>query len=550
MLIFNFLWYTEFTYLINNKSMNCLLYARVSTDKQAQKELSIPAQTAAMKEYARKKGWKTVGYFIDEGESAKTANRPQLKKLIQHCKENKGIDIVLVHKIDRLARNLVDYATIKAILKQKGIRLVSVSEPFDDNPVGNLLENIIASISEWYSANLGEEIKKANFAKLKRGEWPHKPPFGYKSVKGENGRVKHVPDPKSASFVRQSFELFSTGNYSLKTLSEEMRTRGLKTRYGRSYSQESIKKLLTRRFYIGRLEWQGKEYEGKQEPIVPKELFYRVQEVLRKRGADTGEKGKLKFLLRGIACCRACGQKLTGEIHPRGSYYRCLPNMYKRKCSQPYVPVKLLNSQLEALYERLQPPKKLLQLLKAEMEEIAKRREKIAKKEIGALKRKADDLENKQLKLLDEMLGGKIERGIYEKMEKRYAQEKKEAEARLSQLEVDYKDPLDFLDKCIVVASMLSFLHQKFTFEQRKNLLKAIFERIYVQNRAIVDVKLNPPFSILFKKDIEKVFKDHPSGGTKEDIFEQIVSFTLSEQYMAIKGLVESLIDQDPVNVA
>ncbi len=97
--------------------MNCLLYARVSTDKQAQKDLSIPAQIAAMREYARKNGWKVIGHFIDEGESAKTANRPELKRLIQHCRENKDIDMVLIHKIDRLARNLIDYATIKAILK-------------------------------------------------------------------------------------------------------------------------------------------------------------------------------------------------------------------------------------------------------------------------------------------------------------------------------------------------------------------------------------------------------------------------------------------------
>jgi len=126
--------------------MNCLLYARVSTDKQAQKDLSIPAQISAMRDYAKKNEWKGIDNFIDEGESAKTADRPELKRLIQHCKENKEVDIILVHKIDRLARYLIDFATIKAILKQKGIRLVSVSEPFEDNPVGHLLENIIASI--------------------------------------------------------------------------------------------------------------------------------------------------------------------------------------------------------------------------------------------------------------------------------------------------------------------------------------------------------------------------------------------------------------------
>lgn len=140
--------------------MNCFLYARISTDKQAQKELSIPAQLEAMKEYAKRQGWKVVDYFVDEGQSARTANRPELEKLLKYCKEKKNVDIVLVDKVDRLARNLVGYATTKAILKQKGIELVSADEPFEDNPVGNLLENIIVSITEQYTANLGKEVKE------------------------------------------------------------------------------------------------------------------------------------------------------------------------------------------------------------------------------------------------------------------------------------------------------------------------------------------------------------------------------------------------------
>jgi len=525
--------------------MNCLLYARVSTDKQVQRDLSIPAQIAAMREYAKRNGWKVTGHFIDEGESAKTANRPELKKLLNYCKENKGVDIVVVHKIDRLARNLIDYATIKAILKQKGIRLISASEPFDDNPIGRLLENIIASISEWYSANLGEEIKKANMAKLKRGEWPHKPPIGYKSIKREGARVKHVPDPKTSPLVRQAFELFSTGNYSLSSLSEEMCERGLKTRYGRKYSPEAMKVLLTRAFYIGKMEWNGKEYRGRYKPIISADLFYRVQEVLKRRSVDTGEKGKLHFLLRGIAYCKACGHKLTGEVHPRGSYYRCLPNIHKEKCTQSYIPVSFLDAQLEALYAQLQPSRKLLELIKTEVKMIADRRKKIAEKEIRTLERTVQDIESKEIKLLDERLGEKVPQDVYERMQKKHTEKKREAEARLSQLEVDYDDPLDFLDKCILVSSMLLYLHQRFNYEQRKNLLRAIFERIYVQNRAIVDVKLNPPFSILLKEDIENLFKDRPTGGTKEDVFEQILSFSLSDNYRVIRELIDGLTIDD-----
>ena len=522
--------------------MNCLLYARVSTDKQAQKELSIPAQLDAMKEYARRNGWKVAGRFIDEGESAKTANRPELKRLIKHCKENKDVNIVIVHKIDRLARNLIDYATIKAILKQKGIRLVSVSEPFEDNPIGNLLENIIASISEWYSANLGEEIKKSNHTKLKRGEWPHKPPVGYRSVKGPEGRIKHVPDQKTVYLVKQAFELFSTGNYSLKMVSEEMFNRGLKTRYGRMYSQENIKQLLIRRFYIGKLEWRGKEYQGKHKPIIPERLFWQAQEILKKRSVDTGEKGRLQFLLRGTTYCQVCKQKLTGEIHPRGSYYHCLPNIHKEKCNQPYIPVNLLNDQLEALYERLQPPQEVFVLLKKEMMQITQKRKNIAQKEVKILKKTIEDMESRELKLLDEMLIGKTPRNIYEKLEKQYQKKIGESQARLSQVEVDYDDPLDFFDKCIVIASMLLQLHQRFNYDQRRDLLKAVFERIYVKDRAITAVKMNPPFSFFFGEPLGKLFKDCPVAPTKQDIFEQVVKFTLSEPYSLIRERINKLI--------
>ena len=499
-----------------------------------------------MKEFAKKNGWKVIGHFIDEGESAKTANRPELKKLIRYCKENKNVDIVIVHKIDRLARNLIDYATIKAILKQKGIRLVSVSETFEDNPVGHLLENIIASISEWYSANLGEEIKKSNLAKLKKGEWPGKPPVGYRSIRIDN-RTRHIPDEKTGPLIRQAYELFATGNYSLNTLSEEMAERGLKTRFGKLHSAEFMKCLLIRRFYIGRMEWLGKEYKGILKPIISKELFYQVQEVRKKRSADTGEKGKLRFLLRGMAYCQDCSQRLTGEVHPRGTYYRCLPNINKKKCPQPYIPVSSLDSQLEALYARLQPPKKVLELLKLEMEDIAQKRIKIAKAEVKFLKRTIENIENKELKLLDEKLTGKVPGNVYERLEKKYQDKRIAAESRLSQLEVDYDDPLDFLDKCIVTASMLLYLHQRFKYDQRKNLLKAVFEKIYVRGKEIVDVKLNPPFSFLLKGDLEKLFKNHTSLPTKQDIFEQMVKFTLSGKYPEMKSLLEGLIEKSEV---
>jgi hypothetical protein len=378
-------------------------------------------------------------------------------------------------------------------------------------------------------------------AKLQKGEWPHKPPVGYKSVIGASTRVEHVPDEIKAPLVRQAFELFSTGNYSLKTLSEEMFHRGLTTRYGKMYSEENTKRILSRDFYIGRIAWNGKVYAGKHQPIVPKDLFYWVQEVLKSRSVDTGEKGRLEFLLRGVAYCQVCNRRLTGEIHPRGSYYRCLHDIHQQKCKQHYIPVKLLDGQLVGLYERLQPPKEFLDLLKVEMHEIAKQRKRLADRELGALKRTIAETEKKELRLLDEMLAERMPRGTYEKMEKAYQEKREQAEARLSQLEVNYDDSLAFLDKCAAVAGMLAYLHHRFNFEQRKNLVRAIFHRIVVQDRGIVGVELNPPFAFFFDENVRKLFKHPPVAGTKQDVFEQIVRFTLADEYPRTKELVDQL---------
>jgi len=173
--------------------------------------------------------------------------------------------------------------------------------------------------------------------------------------------------------------------------------------------------------------------------------------------------------------------------------------------------------------------------------EIAKRRERIGKVEIKRIKRKIDEIERKEVRLLDEMLSDKVPKDVYERIQRQFSQEKRALEARLATLEIDYKEPLDFLDKCILISSMLLYLHKKFNFEQKKTLLKAVFKRIYVKNKAIVDVELNPPFSILLGDDIKRLFKNPPSRGTEEDVFEQFLRFSFSEEFLVIRKHIKEI---------
>ena len=490
---------------------NCLLYARVSTEKQAQKELSIPAQIEAMRSFAKSQNFKIVGEYIDEGKSGRSIDRPQLKKLLERCKKD-SIDVVLVHKIDRLARNLVDHATIKAILKQRGIRLISVVEKFEDSVAGQLVENIMASIAEFYSANLGEEVKKGLREKLRRGDFPGRPPFGYKTVRDENNRSKVEIDSDKSVFVKMAFEMYAEGKYSLKSISQKLFSLGVQTRSGRPLSAQRIADMLTNPFYIGRMVWNGEEYRGNHQPTIPRELFYRVQEILRIRGKLEEKSSKHKFLLRGIAYCKTCGRKLTAERHPRGDYYRCIRPHDAEKCSERYIPVKLLEGQLEALYEKLQPPIKALKAVKMLLETKNEERLNKAKKKVGRLKKLISQTEAKAINLADQLVAGNITPETYKKMSERYAKTIRTAQEELSFLERSITDGLDFLDKCIAISSCLFKLHSVFNLDQKRTLARAVFKGIFCQRRQIVGVEFNPPFGYLLDKTAKGLFKERPAG--------------------------------------
>jgi len=204
------------------------------------------------------------------------------------------------------------------------------------------------------------------------------------------------------------------------------------------------------------------------------------------------------------------------------------------------VPVAKLEEQLLALYDGLQAPAEALEAIKLEIEAIAYEREGVVKKELTGLKRVLDTLEAKEMKLVDEMVSGRVSRDHYDKLSARYATERHAAEARRAQLDVDYREPLDFLDKCLVVSGTFRYIHEHCE-EKQKLLVRALFERIVVHDRAIVAVALNPPFSFFLGDQLRRMFKDPLSAGARRDIFEQLVTYTLSPDYDEMKRVISAI---------
>ena len=170
-----------------------LIYLRVSTKEQAEaggeaEGYSIPAQREACRRKAEALGAVVIEEFADRGESAKTSARPELQRMLAYVAEN-PVAYLIVHKVDRLARNRSDDVQIHMALKNAGVTLVSCSENIDETPSGMLLHGIMSSIAEFYSRNLANEVIKGSVQKAKAGGTIGKAPTGYLNVrKIENGR--------------------------------------------------------------------------------------------------------------------------------------------------------------------------------------------------------------------------------------------------------------------------------------------------------------------------------------------------------------------------
>ena len=216
-----------------------VIYVRVSTKEQLQGEgdpdgYSIPAQREAGLKKAGSIGAAVVEVFVERGESARSADRPELQRMLRYLAAE-PIQYVIGHKIDRLARNRMDEVTINAAIQAAGAQLVSVSENIDETPSGLLMHGIMSSIAEFYSRNLAAEVVKGTQQTVSAGGTPHVAPIGYLNVRHlvegrESRTVAH--DPKRAPLIRWAFEAYASGQWSLHELAAELKQRGWTTRGG------------------------------------------------------------------------------------------------------------------------------------------------------------------------------------------------------------------------------------------------------------------------------------------------------------------------------
>ncbi len=321
---------------------HAITYCRVSSDEQAAKDISIPAQRKAIHRWAGQQPELTVVKdFVDKGESAyaPAERRPGFCQMVAYCKKH-DVDLILVHKLDRFSRNREESIIFKSLLKRNGVTVKSITENFDpETPQGFLYEGMIEVINQFYSMNLATETLKGMRENAERGYHNGgRVPYGYRLERVTTGTREHarlVPGAaEEVQTIQEIFRLATDHGLGVKSITNRLNARGIPGPRSPHWNASSLNHLLGNRVYVGDLIWFKSKKSGRDgrartdkdewivsenahEALVEREVFERRQELAASRRfmSHKSRQRHVSYLLSRLMVCGGCGAHFHGRRH-------------------------------------------------------------------------------------------------------------------------------------------------------------------------------------------------------------------------------------------
>jgi len=473
--------------------MKYIIYARKSSESSDRQALSIQSQIVEMEEIAKRENLDIVQVF-EESKSAKAPGRPIFNEMLDTIEKGKAQGI-LCWRIDRLARNPVDEGKIRWLLQGEIIKQIKTSNR-DYNPEDNVvIASIEFSMANQYIRDLSKTVIRGLDEKVRLGEYPGSSlPIGYtRDLRSKKLKL----DRKNWHYVKKIFELYATGLYSTRSLSDKFYEEGLRTKKKKKVSSSVVHKILTNPLFYGWFLWKGELHKGIHAPIISKKLFDNVQAIMfpKARHNITDR----DFIFRGVLTCGECGLVITAENQRGHNYYRCTKSRGSKKCSQKYLREKDLAIQINQELEKIDFDPEILDLIIK-----ATKEKELVNFDFYSEKRKRNQklLENNrnfQESLIDKFVEEKISEIVYERKLAKYKDEEASLEDLLSK---DYELSNDIIEKMEMIAKfskLASKLFKNGTDEIRKEIVSIISSNIVIKDQKILSFSLKEPFNWLLE---------------------------------------------------
>ncbi len=497
--------------------MKVVLYARVSSERQVEKDLSISAQLKALRKHASDHGWEIYKEFVDEAESARSVNRPAFKEMIALARrKHHPFEAILVWKLSRFARNREDSILYKSLLRKHGVSVISINEQIDDTPSGKLLEGMIEVIDEFYSTNLAQDTIRGMKENASRGYHNGGTvSIGYKANKiVDNGtkRTKLEIDETFAPVVRRIFRMCFEDRMGAKEITKVLNREGVRTNTGKLWFKNKVYYILKNEVYTGTLVWNLKNkqngntrengasevvrLENNHPAIVEQEVFDNVQKLLEERSPKNTPPRTVgsRYLLSGMLRCDLCGGTMIGIPAKSGRYhyYSCQTCFRQGKdaCEGVSIPTwKLEKILVERLKYNVLTEENLVELVGIVNEEMAKAKDSHSE-HLGAMDSQIEALRGRLHRLYDALETGSLEISDL-------APRIKDLKSQIDGLEFQKADLEESMDRDIPrltrrqIAAQVRDLHallSKGSIIEQRSFLRTFVKKVQVRhNRIAID---------------------------------------------------------------
>ena len=501
-----------------------VIYLRVSTAMQmdtdvSEEGFSIPAQREACIRTAERLGAEVVEEYVDRGESARSAARPQLQAMLARMKEERDIDYVIVHKVDRLARSREDDVQIVLAIRQAGGQLVSATENIDETPSGKLLHGIMATIAEFYSQNLASEVLKGLRQKAKLGGTPSKAPVGYLNVieRSDGKTIRTViVDKDRAPHIQWAFEAYATGDYLIRELAEALEERGLKTppvgkKGGQPMSISRVEQMLANPYYIGIVTFEGVQYPGRHDPLISAELWDRVQTLKQSRAISKEKPYEHPHYLKGTVFCGTCGTRMgvTKIKNRHGSeydYFYCLGRQKRTaSCSQKYVAMDVIEDKVEEVWTSIQLPDEQIRAIERCVLDYVQVQGKQQHRALKEQTKRLSALEEERIKLMGAYYASAIPIEVLKREQERIGSEMRACQTILDGAQTDIDAIEAGLENLLELIADCGQLYKSAPPAIRRQFNQAVFERIVIDDDQVGGFYLRSPFKELVGPTMEEM---------------------------------------------
>lgn len=485
-----------------NEKIKSIIFARVSSKEQEETGYSLPAQEKYLLEYANRieTDFEVVKVFqVSESAGGKIV-RKTFNEMLEYVRTH-NIPVIIVETTDRLTRNFADVPLIDTWIMEDDKHQVHLAKEgcvLHRNSKSHewFMWRVKVATAEYYVKLLSENVKKGQKEKTSQGWLATKPPLGYKTI-GEKGHKIHIIDENVAPYIKEMYTLYATGNYSTPVLGKKMYELGFRSRAGGRVVKSKIHKLLCDPFYYGKFMWKDKEYDGKHEPIISKDLFDQVKAKLTRLSAPYHNKHSKEF--RGKVFCGECQKTVTWERQKGHWYGACKQCKAQLGKVQKYIRQEALEADLMGHFVSIAPKNGLvLEVLKKALKESHSEESALHEAQVNGINASLERIRQRMKTMYDDKLDGRITAEFYDEKVSIFGKEREtltDALRKLNNENTEYYKVGYAIHELALSADAI-YKSVNATVEERRLLLAYAFASITV-SKGVVTPELTPAFGFL-----------------------------------------------------